>query len=247
MTAPTVVGMPSSGSTLVAGMAMYSAKAPSRSTPMMRVFLQMWLLPVRHWRQCPHTMCPSAVTSWPGRSSATAPPTATISPANSCPTTRGGRRRPSAHAFQSAMCKSVPHTPACRTAISTSPGPGDGLGTVVTLRPGARFSFTIACIEAGKGETGKGKRSKNGSCESPVHLQHGAGNIAGPLGREERDRRRELVGAAHAAERDTGDHLAHDVLRRALLALRAGLGELRDPLRSDETGTHDVHGDPLGG
>src|SRR5205085_1352150 len=77
ITAPTVVGMPSSGSTLVAGMAMYSANAPSRSTPMMRVFLQIWLLPVRHWRQCPHTMCPSAVTSWPVRSSATPPPTAT--------------------------------------------------------------------------------------------------------------------------------------------------------------------------
>src|SRR6266480_5154815 len=190
MMAPTVVGTPSRGSTLVAGMAMY--------------------------------------------------------PANSWPTTSGGLIRPSAHASQSAMWTSVPHTPACRTAMSTSPGPGDGLGTVVTLRPGARFSFTIACIEAGKGETGKGKRSKNGSCESPVHLQHGAGNIAGPLGREERDRRRELVGAAHAAERNTRDHLAHDVLRRALLALRAGLSELRDPLRRDEAGTHDVHGDPFG-
>src|SRR5256886_6399929 len=128
-------------------MAMYSANAPSRSTPMMRVFLQMWLLPVRHWRQCPQTIWPSAVTSCPVRSSATPPPTATISPANSCPTTRGGLRRPSAHAFQSAMCRSVPHTPACRTAIKTSPGPGDGLGTVVTLRPGARRSLTIACIE----------------------------------------------------------------------------------------------------
>src|SRR6266480_2057415 len=241
MMAPTVVGTPSRGSTLVAGMAMYSANAPSRSTPMMRVFLQMWLLPVRHWRQCPHTICPSAVTSCPVSSSATPPPTATISPANSCPTTRGGRRRPSAHAFQSAMCRSVPQTPACRTAMSTSPGPGDGLGTVVTLRPGARFSLTMACIE--DRETGSGKRetSKDRARESPVHLQHGAGNIAGPLGREERDRRRQLLGAAHAAERNTRDHLAHDVLRRALLALRAGLSELRDPLRRDEAGTHDVH------
>src|SRR6266550_473545 len=247
MMAPTVVGTPSRGSTLVAGMAMYSANAPSRSTPMMRVFLQMWLLPVRHWRQWPHTICPSAVTSWPGVSSATPSPAATISPANSWPTTSGGLIRPSAHASQSAMWTSVPHTPACRTAMSTSPGPGDGLGTVVTLRPGARFSFTIACIEAGKGETGKGKRSKNGSCESPVHLQHGAGNIAGPLGREERDRRGELVGAAHAAERNGRDHVAHDLLRRPRLALRAALRELRDPLRRDEAGTHDVDGDPLGG
>ena len=65
MMAPISVGMPSSGSTLVAGIAMNSANAPSRSTPMMRVFLQMWPLPVRHCRQWPQTMCPSAVTSWP--------------------------------------------------------------------------------------------------------------------------------------------------------------------------------------
>ncbi len=53
MIAPTSVGMvpPSSVSTLLAGIVMYSANAPSRSTPMMRVFWQMWLLPVRHWRQ----------------------------------------------------------------------------------------------------------------------------------------------------------------------------------------------------
>src|SRR5438105_5532405 len=238
MTAPTLVGMPSSGSTLVAGMAMYSAKAPSRSTPMMRVFLQMWLLPVRHWRQCPHTMCPSAVTSWPVRSSATAPPTATISPANSCPTTRGGRRRPSAHAFQSAMCKSVPHTPACRTAISTSPGPGDGLGTVVTLRPGARFSLTIACIGSRVGEEGRGKRdgSENRTSESPVHLQRGAGNITGALRHEERDGRRQLLGAAHARHWNARDHLPHHLLGRPLLALGARFRQLRDALRRDEAG-----------
>src|SRR5205814_9225150 len=40
ITAPTAVGMPFRGSTLVAGMAMYSANAPSRSTPMMRVLRQ---------------------------------------------------------------------------------------------------------------------------------------------------------------------------------------------------------------
>src|SRR5690349_1476001 len=67
--------MPSSGRTFVAGMTMYSANAPSRSTPMIRVLRQMWLFPVRHWRQCPHTICPSAVTSWPVLSSETASPT----------------------------------------------------------------------------------------------------------------------------------------------------------------------------
>jgi len=83
MMAPTSVGMPSSVSTLVAGITMYSAKAPSRSTPMMRVFLQMWLFPVRHCKQWPQTMCPSAVTSWPACSSVTPSPHDSISPANS--------------------------------------------------------------------------------------------------------------------------------------------------------------------
>src|SRR5438105_2456670 len=247
MMAPTVVGTPSSGSTLVAGMAMYSANAPSRSTPMMRVFLQMWLFPVRHWRQCPHTIWPSAVTSWPGRSSDTSSPAATISPANSWPTTSGGLMRPSAHASQSAMWTSVPHTPACRTAMSTSRGPGVGFGTVATFNPGARFSFTMACMQTRDAGCVMRDALEDGAREPAVYLQHGARNIAGPLRREERDRRGELVGPAHAAEGDTGDHLAHDLLRRALLALRAGLGEFRDPLRRDEAGTYDVHGDPFGG
>src|SRR2546429_4720556 len=249
MMAPTVVGMPSSGSTLVAGMAMYSAKAPSRSTPMMRVFLQMWLLPVRHWRQCPPTIWPSAVTSCPVRSSATPPPAATISPANSCPTTRGGWRRPSAHAFQSARCRPVPPTPACRTAISTSPGPGDGLGTVVTLRPGARFSLTIACIGSRVGEEGRGKRdgSENRTRESPVHLQRGAGNITGALRREERDGRGQLFSAAHAPQRNARHQLPHHLLGCPLLALGARFRQLRDALGRDEAGAYDVHGDALGG
>src|SRR6059058_6017379 len=214
---------------------------------MMRVFLQMWLLPVRHWRQCPHTIWPSAVTSWPGRSSDTSSPAATISPANSWPTTSGGLMRPSAHASQSAMWTSVPHTPACRTAMSTSRGPGVGFGTVATFNPGARFSFTMACMQTRDAGCVMRDALEDGAREPAVYLQHGARNIAGPLRREERDRRGELVGPAHAAEGDTGDHLAHDLLRRALLALRAGLSEFRDPLRRDEARTHDVHGDPFGG
>src|SRR5207237_1395118 len=177
------------------------------------------------------------------------PPTATISPANSCPTTRGGRRRPSAQAFQSAMCRSVPHTPACRTAISTSVGPGDGLGTVVTLRPGARFSLTIACIGSRVREEGRGKRdgSENRTSESPVHLQRGAGNITGALRHEERDGRRQLLGAAHARHWNARDHLPHHLLGRPLLALGARFRQLRDALRRDEAGTDDVHGAALGG
>ena len=48
------------------------------------------------------------------------------------------------------------HCLQCRTAMSTSPGPGDGFGTVATFRPGARRSLTIACMDAR--ETGQGKR-----------------------------------------------------------------------------------------
>src|SRR5437879_5691840 len=243
ITAPTAVGMPSSGSTLVAGMTMYSAKAPSRSTPMIRVLRQMWALPVRHCRQCPHTICPSAVTSWPALSSPTPSPTATISPANSWPMTSGGLRRPCAQASHSAMCRSVPHTPAWRTAMSTSPGPADGLGTVATLRPGAGRSFTMACM-AGSGKR-KREGSEDGAGEAPVHLDHGARDIAGAFRGEEHDGRGELVGAAHASHRNVRNHLAHHFLRAAVLPLRPGLGEILDPFGSDEPGAHHVDGDPL--
>ena len=104
MIAPTSVGIPSSFMTLVAGIAMNSVNAPARSTPMIWVRWQMWPLPVRHCRQCPHTMWPSAVTRLPGANSPrTASPTSTTSPANSCPSTRGGLIRPRAHWSQSAM------------------------------------------------------------------------------------------------------------------------------------------------
>src|SRR5256884_2426960 len=239
--------MPSSGSRWVGGWAVYWANARSRPTPMMRVFLQMWLFPGRHWRQGPHIMWPSAVTSCPVRSSARAPPTATISPANSCPTTTGGRRRPSAHAFQSAMCRSVTHTPEWRTAMSTSPGPGDGLGTVVTLRPGARFSLTMACIETRDARCEMRDALEDRPREAAVDLQHGARNIAGAFGYEERDRRRELLGAAHARHGNAGDQLSHHVLGRPLLAFGPRFRQLRDPLRRDETGAHDVDRDTVRG
>src|SRR2546422_533978 len=224
MTAPTAVGMPSSGSTLVAGMTMYSANAPSRSTPMIRVLRQMWALPVRHCRQCPHTMCPSAVTSWPALSSPTPSPTATTSPANSCPMTSGGLRRPWAQASHSAMCRSVPHTPAWRTAMSTSPGPAAGFGTVATLRPGPGQSFTMACM-AGIREAERGG-SEDGAREAPVHLDHDARDVAGAFGGQEHDGRSQLVGAAHASHRNVCDHLAHHFLGAAVLPLRPRLVEL---------------------
>src|SRR2546421_5927417 len=244
ITAPMVVGMPFKGSTLVAGMAMYSANAPSRSTPMMRVLRQMCPLPVRHCTQCPHTRWPSAVTAWPTLSSTTPSPSATISPANSWPTTSGGLRRPCAHASQSAMWRSVPHTPACRTAMSTSPGAAEGFATVVTFRPGARFSLTIACItrEAGKG---KRERSEYGSREAPIYLQHSAGNITGSFGGQKRDRRGELVGASQTSQRNRRHQVAHHLLRPAVLPLGAGFGQLGDTLGRDEPRTDHIHRDPF--
>src|SRR5438132_902814 len=230
ITAPTVVGMPFKGSTLVAGMAMYSANAPSRSTPMMRVLRQMCPLPVRHCTQCPHTRWPSAVTAWPTLSSATPSPSATISPANSWPTTSGGLRRPCAHASQSAMWRSVPHTPACRTAMSTSPGAAEGFATVVTFRPGARFSLTIACITR-EAEKGKRERSEYGSREAPIYLQHSAGNITGSFGGQKRHRRGELVGASHASQRNRRHQVAHHLLRPAVLLLGARPGQLAEGRR----------------
>src|SRR5712691_8992015 len=237
MIAPTSVGIPSSGSTLVSGITMYSANAPSRSTPMMRVFLQMWLLPVRHCRQWPQTICPSAVTSWPALSSVTPSPHDSISPANSWPTTTGGLMRPCAQGSQSAMCRSVPQTPACRTAISTSPGPGVGFGTDFTVKPGARFSLTIACMDTRDAGSEMRDALEDGSSETAINLKYGAGNIAGRFGRKERHGGCQLARVADAAHRDLGPHLLHH------LGLR--LRQLFDPLGRDEPGTNTVHGDAV--
>src|SRR5467141_908081 len=241
MIAPTSVGMfpPSSVSTLLAGITMYSANAPSRSTPMMRVFLQIWLFPVRHWRQWPQTIWPSAVTRWPARNPVTPSPTDSISPANSWPTTIGGLMRPWAHGFQSAMWRSVPHTPACRTAMRTSPGPGSGLGTDFTVKPGARFSLMIACIKKpGRGEWGVGCRASEYRAREPaIYLEHRAGNIAGPFGRQKCHGGGQLCGRAYAA---------HGRFRQALLDhLGPGFRELLDALGRNESRTHAVHRDAV--
>lgn len=98
--------------------------------------------------------------------------------------------RPCAQLSQSAICRSVPHTPAWRTAISTSPGPARGLGTVRTLRPGARDSFTTACIVSGMCATGRGAgRSQSIECDRAGNIvrrpqpemQSGAGIMPAPL------------------------------------------------------------------
>src|SRR6266851_3357932 len=213
MIAPTSVGMPSSGSTLVSGITIYSANAPSRSTPMIRVFLQMWLLPVRHWRQWPQTICPSAVTSWPALSSVTPSPHDSISPANSWPTT------------------------ACRTAIRTSPGPAVGFGTDFTVKPAARFSLTIACMDTRDAGSEMRDALEDGSSETAINLEYGAGNIAGRFGRQERHCGCQLARLADAAHRDLGTHLLHH--------LGLCLRQLFDPLGRDEPRTNAVHGDAV--
>ena len=80
---------------------MYSAKQPSRSTPMTFVYGQAWAFPVRHSMHRPSTMCPSAVTRSPTFTSLTIEPTCTTSPANSCPTVKGGLQRPFAQSSHS--------------------------------------------------------------------------------------------------------------------------------------------------
>src|SRR2546422_2128353 len=82
--------------------------------------------------------------------------------------------RPCAHASQSAMWTSVPHTPACRTAMSTSPGPGDGFGTVATFRPGTRCSLTMAFME-----------TRDAGCEMRDALENGSRKPAVDLRSEE--------------------------------------------------------------
>src|SRR5207245_10675560 len=114
--------------------------------------------------------------------------------------TSGGLRGPCTQAPHAGTCRSAPHPPAWRTAMSTSPGPADGLGTVATLRPGAGRSFTMACM-AGSGKR-KREGSEDGAGEAPVHLDHGARDIAGAFRGEEHDGRGELVGAAHACHRN---------------------------------------------
>jgi len=69
---------------------MYSAKAPSRSTPMIFKFSHRCAWPVRHKKHVPSPMCPSADTRSPTERSA-----ATVGPVSqpSAPATTSGCRR----------------------------------------------------------------------------------------------------------------------------------------------------------
>ena len=76
--------------TLLAGMHTYSAKAPSRSTPTLWVFLHHWMLPVWQLRQWPQVMWPSPLTRMPTSRPVTPAPSSAISPTYSWPMTMGG-------------------------------------------------------------------------------------------------------------------------------------------------------------
>ena len=84
-----------------AARARWVAKAPSTSTPRMRVFSQTWKSPRRHSSQWPQTMCDSTATRVPSAGPCTPSPHATTSPQTSWPTTRGGCTRAAAQGFQS--------------------------------------------------------------------------------------------------------------------------------------------------
>src|SRR5437867_12734110 len=135
------------------------------------------------------------------------------------------------------MCRSVPQTPACRTAISTSPGPGVGFGTDFTVKPGARFSFTIACMDTRDAGSEMRDALEDGSNEATIDLEYGAGNIAGAFGRQEHYGGRKLLGRADPVHGNFGQPFLHH--------LGASLGELLDPLGSDESRTNTVHGDAV--
>src|SRR5256886_3931391 len=70
--------------------------------------------------------------------------------------------------------------------------------------------------------------------------------MAGSFRGQERDRRRELVGASHASQRNRRRQVAHHFLRAAMFPLGAAFGQLGDALRGDEPGTDHVHRDPRG-
>jgi hypothetical protein len=72
-----------------------------------------------------------------GSTSVTSEPTSATSPLSSWPTIIGGRTVSAAHWSQSCRWRSVPHSPARRTRIFTSRGPGVGSGTSISVQSGA--------------------------------------------------------------------------------------------------------------
>src|SRR6185436_2802416 len=105
------------------------------------------------------------------------------------------------------------------TAIRTSAGPGVGFGTVATVNPGARRSFTMACMRA---RITRMKRLENRPRVAAVYLQHRAGNIAGPVRGQKTHGRSQFFRISHASHGDVRDDILGDFFRRAPLTLRPG-------------------------
>ena len=95
-------------------------------------------------RQRPHTRWPSPLTMSPAAKSLTLEPTATTSPANSCPTTMGTGIVRCAQASHARMCRSVPQMPVRSTRISTSLIPTSGSGASTSQSPGRASDFASA-------------------------------------------------------------------------------------------------------
>jgi len=80
----------------------------------------------------------------------------TISPANSCPITSGGLSRPRPRVPVGDVEVGAAHARMAHCDEDLT-GAGGGLGTLVTFKPGAGFSLTIACMRIGEEGRGKGQ------------------------------------------------------------------------------------------
>src|SRR2546428_2741470 len=121
--------------------------------------------------------------------------------------------------------------------MSTSPGPGVGLGTDFTVKPGARSSLTIACMNTRDAGSEMRDALEDGSGESAIHLKYGAGNIAGPFGRQKHDGSGELLRCADSPEGG---------FRQSLLDhLGTGFRQLFDSLGRDESRADAVYRDAV--
>ena len=124
---------------------MYSAKQPSRWTPMHLVLGHTCRLPSWQIWQWLQGMWDSADTRSPTFTVWTSLPVSTTSPENSWPMTTGGCIRAWAQAFQWRMWTSVPQTAAAFTRTRMSRGPIWGMGRVrSSILPGAAAVFTTA-------------------------------------------------------------------------------------------------------
>src|SRR5688572_17702697 len=131
---------------LTAGMARYSANAPSRLTPTPTVLRHRCRRPARQLRQWPQVMWPSPETRSPIERPRTSPPFATISPQYSWPTCIGTGIVRCAQASHCQMWMSVPQIAVLSMRISTSFGPGSGFGSSPSQIPGSGRDLINACM-----------------------------------------------------------------------------------------------------